>query len=90
MIDEDETRMERVKRILVKGVGSENLCGNGSEDEDGNGNGNGGGRMRKRSIEGRAVAFANRIGELALGMMKLPAFRERQDVVFKVLAGIGG
>ena len=47
-------------------------------------------RRRRTSTEGRAVAFANRINALALGMTKLRAFRERQEMVFKVLAGVGG
>ncbi|TFY59315.1 hypothetical protein EVJ58_g5863, partial [Rhodofomes roseus] len=47
-------------------------------------------RRRTTSTENRAVAFANRINALALGMTRLRAFRERQDMVFKVLAGIGG
>ncbi|KAI0950663.1 hypothetical protein AcW1_007913 [Taiwanofungus camphoratus] len=47
-------------------------------------------RRRTTSTENRAVAFANRINALALGMTKLRAFKERQDMVFKVLAGAGG
>ncbi|KAI9511922.1 hypothetical protein F5148DRAFT_1280304 [Russula earlei] len=43
----------------------------------------------RRSEEGRAVAFANRVNALALSMTRLPEFRERQDDVFKVLSGIG-
>lgn len=43
----------------------------------------------RRSAEGRAVGFANRINALALGMTKLRAFKERQNDVFKVLAGVG-
>ncbi|KAJ7905739.1 hypothetical protein B0H14DRAFT_3420895 [Mycena olivaceomarginata] len=43
----------------------------------------------RRSVEGRAVSFTNRVNALSLGMTKLRAFRERQDDVFKVLAGIG-
>lgn len=45
-------------------------------------------RRRTTSTENRAVAFANRINALALAMTKLRAFRERQDDVFKVLAGV--
>lgn len=70
----EETRMERVRGILLEG------CGYERRRVDGGG---------RRSVEGRAVAFANRIGELALKMTGLEAFRERQDMVFKVLAGIG-
>lgn len=43
----------------------------------------------RSSVEGRAVAFSNRINSLSLSMTKLKAFRERQDYVFKILAGIG-
>jgi hypothetical protein len=43
----------------------------------------------RRSAEGRAVAFANRVNALALAMTRLPQFRERQNDVFKVLAGVG-
>lgn len=71
----EETRMERVKNILLEGVGYEHTRVHQ----------NGG----RRSAEGRAVSFANRIGELAVKMTALRAFRERQDGVFKVLAGIG-
>lgn len=45
-------------------------------------------RRRTTSTENRAVAFANRINALALAMTKLRAFRERQDMVFKVLTGV--
>ncbi|PSR71212.1 hypothetical protein PHLCEN_2v12866 [Hermanssonia centrifuga] len=47
-------------------------------------------RRRTTSTENRAVAFANRINALALGMTKLRAFRERQEAVFKVLVGVTG
>ncbi|KAG6897065.1 hypothetical protein C0993_007808, partial [Termitomyces sp. T159_Od127] len=47
-----------------------------------------GGRSR-RSVQGKTVAFANRINALSLGMTRLRAFRERQGEVFKVLAGVG-
>jgi len=43
----------------------------------------------RRSVEGRAVAFANRVNELALRMTRLKQFRDRQEDVFKVLGGIG-
>ena len=46
-------------------------------------------RRRTTSTENRAVAFANRINALALGMTRLRAFRERQEAVFKVLIGVG-
>uniref|UniRef100_A0A8H7Y1L1 Uncharacterized protein n=1 Tax=Psilocybe cubensis TaxID=181762 RepID=A0A8H7Y1L1_PSICU len=69
-------RLERVRMVLEEGVGYDRER-------------NGAQRSGRRSVEGRAVAFANRINALSLGMTKLRAFRERQDDVFKVLAGIG-
>ncbi|PPQ71661.1 hypothetical protein CVT26_010579 [Gymnopilus dilepis] len=69
------SRLDRVKMMLEEGVGYEQ----GLNDA----------RDGRRSVEGRAVAFANRINALSLGMTRLKAFRERQDDVFKVLAGIG-
>jgi hypothetical protein len=69
------SRLERVKMMLEEGVGYER----GLQDAQ-----NG-----RRSVQGRAVAFANRINALSLGMTKLKAFRERQEDVFKVLSGIG-
>ncbi|KAM6490147.1 hypothetical protein JOM56_014339 [Amanita muscaria] len=65
--------MDRVKVILELGVGHERE----------------GGRGGRTSFEGRAVTFANRINALSLAMTKLRAFRERQEQVFKILAGIG-
>ncbi|KAI0313853.1 hypothetical protein OF83DRAFT_1086047 [Amylostereum chailletii] len=67
-------RLERVRMMLEKGAGHE-----GRRDEE---------RAGRASVEGRAVAFANRINALALGMTRLRAFRERQDEVFKVLSGV--
>lgn len=69
------SRLDRVKMMLEEGVGYER----GLQDA----------RSGRRSVEGRAVAFANRINALSLGMTRLRAFRERQEDVFKVLAGIG-
>jgi len=66
-------RLERARLLLERGPGYDA------------GNGNGG----RRSAEGRAVAFANRVNALALAVTRLPQFRERQDDVFKVLAGVG-
>jgi hypothetical protein len=74
-------RIERVRELLVKGVGSGarsgTLLSRSEQDE------------RRRSVEGRAVGFANRVNALALGISKLQPFKERQSEVFKVLAGIG-
>lgn len=98
-----EPRMDRVCEILRGGVGwaydehheRDGGAANGhspSRDSSTNGAGNGGrprdSRRRTTSTENRAVAFANRINALALAMTKLRAFRERQDDVFKVLAGV--
>jgi len=67
-------RLDRVKMMLEQGVGA----APSSPTDD-----------RRRSVEGRAVAFMNRINGLSLGMTRLKAFRERQADVFKVLSGIG-
>ena len=80
-------RHERVREILERGVGHARRAsdvGRGGDGED-----EGAMRRRRTSTEGRAVAFANRINALALGMTGLRAFRERQEMVFKVLAGVG-
>jgi hypothetical protein len=66
-------RLERARLLLERGAGY---------DVDGGNNG-------RRSAEGRAVAFANRVNALALAMTQLPQFKERQDEVFRVLAGVG-
>lgn len=70
------TKLERVRIILEEGIGY------GRRRRDSN--------ESRRSIEGRAVSFANRINGLSLSLTKLRQFRERQDDVFKVLAGIDG
>jgi len=69
------SRLDRVKMMLEEGVGYER----GLREAD----------AGRRSVEGRAVSFANRINSLSLGMTRLKAFRERQEFVFKILAGIG-
>ncbi|KAH7884264.1 hypothetical protein F5I97DRAFT_1888109 [Phlebopus sp. FC_14] len=71
-------RLERVKKMLEGGVGHDmDQSGEGTAAEG------------RRSVEGRAVAFANRINALGLGITRIKAFRERQGEVFKVLAGVG-
>ncbi|KAJ7940413.1 hypothetical protein B0H13DRAFT_1849672 [Mycena leptocephala] len=69
------TRMDRVRLVLEQGVG----YAQGRRDN----------QEGRRSVEGRAVSFTNRINALSLGMTRLKAFRERQSDVFKVLSGIG-
>ncbi|KAI0245802.1 hypothetical protein BJV78DRAFT_1260209 [Lactifluus subvellereus] len=67
-------RLERARLLLEHGAGYDVAEG---------------GNSGRRSTEGRAVAFANRVNALALAMTRLPQFRERQGDVFKVLAGVG-
>ena len=69
------SRLDRVKLLLEEGIGSERDLREA--------------RQGRRSVEGRAVAFTNRINALSLSMTRLKPFRERQEAVFKVLAGIG-
>ena len=69
------SRLDRVKMMLEEGIGYEQGL---QEAQNG-----------RRSVEGRAVAFANRVNSLSFGMTRLKAFRERQNDVFKVLAGVG-
>ncbi|KAI9449831.1 hypothetical protein BJY52DRAFT_1306024, partial [Lactarius psammicola] len=64
-------RLERARLLLECGTGYDVQEG---EDRDAGG---------RRSAEGRAVAFANRVNALALGMTRLPQFKE-------VLAAVGG
>jgi hypothetical protein len=82
--DIPEPRMERVKTMLERGVGystSNTLNKRRGEEEE---------EARRRSVEGRAVTFTNRINALSLAISRLKAFRERQDEVFKVLGGLTG
>ena len=74
-----EPRMERTKKVLENGVGYDRQQLDGGEDRS----------SSRRSIRGRAVTLANRINALALGMTRLKAFRDRQNDVFSVLAGLG-
>ncbi|KAI0819296.1 hypothetical protein BC628DRAFT_1423939 [Trametes gibbosa] len=79
-------RLERVREIIEGGIGHAyaDTVARGAQGSPGDP------RRRRTSTEGRAVAFANRVNALALGMTKLRAFRERQELVFRVLAGVGG
>ena len=83
-------RMERVKRILERGVAGETRRRSRDDDDTDDDDLEQMGEEvdPRRSVEGRAIAFANRINSLALGMTKLRAFRERQEEVFKVLASV--
>ncbi|KAH9924094.1 hypothetical protein B0H21DRAFT_781440 [Amylocystis lapponica] len=90
-------RLERVREILEGGVGHAYSVGhagrNGHQSGARRSDANGAvvdPRRRTTSTENRAVAFANRINALSLAMTKLRAFRERQEMVFQVLAGVGG
>lgn len=74
-----EPRMERTRQVLENGVGY-NRRRRGSEDDR---------NASRRSLQGRAVTLANRINALALSMTRLKAFRDRQNDVFSVLAGLG-
>ena len=74
-----EPRMERTKKVLESGIGYSRRQRNGEDDVN----------ASRRSVQGRAVSLANRINALALGMTRLKAFRDRQNDVFSVLAGLG-
>jgi hypothetical protein len=76
-----EPRMERTKKVLEGGVGYGYRRRQRSGEDGRNDN--------RRSVGGRAVTLANRINALALGMTRLKAFRDRQNDVFSVLAGLG-
>ncbi|KAG2153988.1 hypothetical protein DEU56DRAFT_976747 [Suillus clintonianus] len=71
--DIPEPRFERVKVIIIDGV---RVCGDCADN---------GSRARKRSLEGRAVAFANRVNALGLSISRIKAFRDREKEVFDVL-----
>ena len=74
-----EPRMERTKKVLENGVGHDRHQRDSGEERS----------SSRRSVRGRAVSLANRINALALGMTRLKAFRDRQNDVFSVLAGLG-
>ncbi|KAF8806925.1 hypothetical protein BYT27DRAFT_7167197 [Phlegmacium glaucopus] len=75
------SRLDRVRMMLEKGVGYDS-------ERDGR-DGDGDGSRGRRSVEGRAVAFANKVNSLGLSLTKLKPFKERQEYVFKILGGIG-
>ncbi|KAG6332565.1 hypothetical protein ID866_6524 [Astraeus odoratus] len=73
-----EPRLDRVRKMLERGVGYDRTqCPEDEESE------------RRRSIEGRAVVFTNRINALCLGILQIESFRERQTQVFGILGAIG-
>ena len=73
-----EPRMDRVRKILQSGVGYDERERSADQDEDG-----------RRSTEGRAVKFANKVNKLALIMNSLPAFQSYAKDVFEVLRALG-
>ena len=73
-------RLDELKRILQDGVG----CDRGPDACDGEQ------LARRESIEGRTVAFSNRINALALNISKVKTFRERQNEVFEILSAVCG
>ncbi|KAL1940130.1 hypothetical protein VTO73DRAFT_9081 [Trametes versicolor] len=79
-------RLERVRDIIEGGVGHAFA----DSVERGSRGAPGDPQRRRTSTAGRAVTFANRVNALALAMTKLRAFKERQEMVFKVLAGVAG
>ncbi|KAF9542664.1 hypothetical protein CPC08DRAFT_730594 [Agrocybe pediades] len=97
------SRMDRVKGMLEEGVGYElramgvsppppttTTGSNAAAAMAATTTGNRPNATRsRRSVEGRAVALANRIIGLGLGMMKLRAFMERQEDVFAILGAAG-
>lgn len=70
-------RIDRVRKILLDGLG-ENETSRSSADEEG----------LRISVEGRALQFATRINMLALKMTNLPAFRSYAKNVFDILGGL--
>lgn len=71
-----EPRLDRVRKMLEGGVGYDRT----QADDD---------SERRRSVEGRAVVFTNRINALGLGILQIKTFRERQAEVFNILGGVG-
>ena len=73
-------RLEKLRRMLQEGVGYDR----GPNADDGEL------RVRRDSVEGRTVAFSNRINALALNISKVKTFRERQSEVFEILSAVTG
>jgi len=70
-----EPRMDRVRKMLERGVGYEEETERRTPATD----------EGRRSVEGRSVQFTNRLNALALTLSRVRAFRERQDRIFEVL-----
>lgn len=68
----ETTRMERLCSMLEHGAGAEEARTFGG----------------RASPNGTTVQLANRINALVMGLMNLSAFRERQNEVFSILAGV--
>jgi len=87
-VDLPEPTMERVRRMLERGVMAEGRRRRDSEDDEGDSEFMSSTDSDSRSIEGRAITLTNRINGLSLSMTKLRAFKERQSEIFKVLASV--
>jgi len=84
------TRLRHLERMLQKGVGYDRDTACSSACAGANGNGGCEHLGRRESVEGRTVAFSNRINALALNISKIKTFRERQSEVFEVLSAVCG
>lgn len=84
------TRLEHLERILQEGVGYDRSDACSSTCERPNGHGGCEHLVRRESVEGRTVAFSNRINALALNIAKIKTFRERQSEVFEILSAVCG
>lgn len=73
-------RLDHLRRMLQEGVG----CDRGTNARHGEH------LSRRDSVEGRTVAFSNRINTLALKISKIKTFRERQSEVFEILSAVCG
>ncbi|GJJ12587.1 hypothetical protein Clacol_006830 [Clathrus columnatus] len=75
-----EPRIDRVRRILLDGMGEGEMSPNRLPSTDGEG--------LRMSIEGHALQFATQINILALRMTSLPTFRSYARNVFDILGGL--
>ena len=72
-------RPERARMLLERGAWYDMREGEREWDMSG-----------RRTAEGRAIAFANRVNAFVLGMTRVPQFKERHAEVFRVLVAVGG